>query len=456
LVLLLIVSAAVIYQLVLRFDNSEHDRALAADARAVATLLSRDGMLSEQASYLLSYDTEGSNYFVVQSNLRGVMRSTGIYVPPYMHAAAGEAPHFFDARIVGQDVRAVTLSIPSLREPGEIFTVTLAESLDSRVRLANEMLLITLVLHGVLIACLIGLTTVGVWLGLRSLQPLLNRLVSRGQSLEPLSDTLVPREVLPLTRTIDSLFSRLRTGMEVHENFVADAAHQLRTPLAGLRLHSEQALATEDLPAIRKSLEQIHLLTLRASRTANQLLSLLRAQSPLDSEDAHQPLDLTALVRDAVSEWVAVGLRAGIDFGFQGPADPIMINGSEAALRDLLDNLLDNAKTYSEPGTSVTVSLSTEADHSICLVVADDGRGVPAECLGRLGERFYRVPGSKSSGTGLGLAIVTRVAARHSARLVFGPGITGGFRVYLRFPPQKSVVSNPSAAAPILAAVSAS
>jgi two-component system sensor histidine kinase TctE len=432
-VLLLIIASAVTYRLVLSFDNREHDRALAADARAIASLLAQDGHLSDQASYLLSYDAEGHNYFVLQSNLRGDLGHTDQYVPPFTHLDVGVAPKFFDARIGSETVRAVTLSVQSLTDVHEIFTVTLAESLDSRARLADEMLLITLILYGLLVTGLVGLTGVGVWLGLRSLQPLIDRLVLRSQSLEAVTDDHVPREILPLTQTIDSSFLRLRTAIEVQEQFVADAAHQLRTPLAGLRLHSEQALATDDPKLVRESLHHIHQLTLRASRTANQLLALLQAQSSLDTEEFHTQIDLAALVRETVIEWVPTGLRDRIDFGYQGTDGPLWLTGNAAALHELLCNLLHNCQTYGGRGTRVTVSLQSNQDGSIELCVSDDGKGVPADCLPRLGERFYRVPGSASGGTGLGLAIAARIAARHSATLRFGSSAEGGLSVILTF-----------------------
>ncbi len=435
---LLLIGAAVTYRVVLSYDNIEHDRALTTDATSVAALLrteQEDGSLSSQARYLLAYDAEGTNYFAVTSSRRGVLSSTDLYPTPPRPPAIDAPPQLFDADVAGQPVRAVTLRVRSQSNPEEYFTVTVAETLHSRQRLAREILRITLPLQGLLIAGLLGLIWVGVYFGLRSLDPLMHRLASRAQGLEPVSDAQVPREILPLTHTIDALFARLREALEVQENFVADAAHQLRTPLAGLRLHVEQALESHDERSLRSALQQVQTLTLRASRTSNQLLSLMRAQTPLDTEEQQSPLDLAALVRETVTERVPDGLRADIDLGYHGPHAPLWIAGNAAALRDLLQNLLDNALSYAGRGSSVTVSLEGAASGQVTLTVADTGPGVPEAYLHRLGERFYRVPGSGPPGTGLGLAIVARIAQRHRAGLKFGPTPDGGFSVSVEFPP---------------------
>jgi two-component system sensor histidine kinase TctE len=434
--LLLLIGAAVTYRVVLSYDNAEHDRGLTMDAKSVATLLrteQQDEGLSPQARYLLAYDTEGTNYFVVESSRRGVLSSTDLYPVPPVLPAVGAEPYLFDTRLGEQRVRAVTLRIHAVGDEHDILTITLGETLHSRQRLARDILLFTLPLQGILIVSLLALIWVGVNFGLRSLNPMLRKLASRQQGLSPITDAQVPREILPLTRTLDALFARLREAIEVQEHFVADAAHQLRTPLAGLRLHLERALHASDLATMRGALGQMQMLTLRASRTANQLLSLMRAQSPLESEEAPAELDFAALVRETVTERVPDGLRAGIDLGYQGPDTPVRMVGSAASLRDLLQNLLDNALTYAGRGSSVTVSLLHGDSQELILAVEDSGPGVPDAYLNRLGERFFRVPDSAAGGTGLGLAIVRRIADRHHARVEFAHGQHGGLRVCIYF-----------------------
>ena len=158
------------------------------------------------------------------------------------------------------------------------------------------------------------------------------------------------------------------------------------------------------------------------------------SNSPLDNQEELASIDLAALARDAVGRRVHDGLRAGIDLGYQGPATPLFVAGNAAGLRDLLDNLIDNAVTYAGRRSTVTVSVTAEGDGSATLGVEDDGPGVPEAYLSRLGERFFRLPGSPDGGTGLGLAIVQRIADRHHAWVEYSRGTQGGLCVSIHFP----------------------
>jgi two-component system, OmpR family, sensor histidine kinase TctE len=434
---LMMLTGGIIYLSVLNYDNTEHDRGLVTTARSIAALISSGqevGTLSPQVRYLLAYDSEGKNYFRVESSRHGILSSTDAYpVPPRVPGAQNE-PLLFDSVVDGQAVRAVCLRVVVPIEPDDVITVTMAETLHSRQRLAREILVLTLVLQGLLIAGLLLLVWAGVRIGLRSLEPLMRKLRSREQGLDPITDATVPREILPLTLTLDALFRRLREAIDAQEDFIADAAHQLRTPLAGLQLHVERARAGGDAEETRAALGHMARLTARAGRTATQLLSLMRAQSPLADDDALARLDLAQHAVDVVSQRVPDGLRAGIDLGYQGRQSGEWINGNAPGLRDLIENLIDNAFAYTGRGHAVTVSVNTADDGTVHLAVEDDGPGVPEAFINRLGERFFRVPGGPDGGTGLGLAIVRRIADRHHATVQFQHGARGGLKVTIRFP----------------------
>ena len=434
---LMLLTGAFIYLSVLNYDNTEHDRGLVSSARSIAALIASGqevGTLSPQVRYLLAYDSEGSNYFRVESSRHGILSSTDAYPVPPRLPAAGAAPLLFDSVVDGQPVRAVCLRVVVPIEPDDVITVMMAETLHSRQRLAREILILTLALQGLLIAGLLALVWAGVRVGLRSLDPLMRKLRSREQGLDPITDGDVPREVLPLTLTLDALFRRLREAIDVQEDFIADAAHQLRTPLAGLQLHVERARASADPVEARAALAHVAQLTARAGRTATQLLSLMRAQSPLADDDALARLDLAQQAVDAVSHRVPDGLRAGIDLGYQGRQSGVWVDGNPPGLRDLIENLIDNAFAYAGRGHAVTVSVTDAPDGTVDLAVEDDGPGVPDAFLNRLGERFFRVPGGPDGGTGLGLAIVRRIADRHHATVQFRHGARGGLNVTIRFP----------------------
>lgn len=445
---LLLLAGGLIYRSVLEFDRKEYDRALLANARSVVALMEaqgRIGPLSPEVHYLLSYDLEGTSYFLVRSLRHGLLGSTSPHPTPPTEPEVGAEPVLFDAVLATQRVRGVTLRFHPRAEPDDTISVTMAETLQSRERLAREVLLILLLLEGLLIAGLLLLVRAGVRFGLGSLRPLVEQLRRReregSQHLDPLTDADVPKEILPLTQTIDALFRRLRDTLDVQEHFIADAAHQLRTPLAGLMLHVERARHSGDPAELRATLDQIAQLTTRAARTSTQLLSLMRAQSSQDLDEPPRPVDLAALAVETVSRRVPDALRDGVDLGYQGPQDGCVAEGYDASLRDMIENLIDNALLYAGRGHSVTVSVRTAAAGEVELSVEDDGPGVPDLYVHRLGERFFRVPGSPTGGTGLGLAIVRRIADRHRASVQFMKGSTAGLRVALSFPPCQAVTA---------------
>lgn len=434
--LLLLLDALVTYRIALSYSNRVHDHDLSDDALTLAQLLHSgrlDDGLSPQARFLLEYDPDGRNYFSVHSRLHGLLAENGHFAQPPA-PPAGEPPQLFDSTLGAHALRAAIVSIQPRSEPADTITVCMAETLRDRHRRAREILLLTVPLQTLLIAAVLSLVWFGVNYGLRVLRPLTSRLAAREQDITPIGEADVPLEILPLTRTIDALFARLRGALEVQERFIADAAHQLRTPLAGMSLHVERALRDDSPQTLHDALGHIRQLTLRTARTSAQLLALTRAQSPLTAPAAHVSVDLARLVPEVVGFRIHDALAAGIDLGFQGPRGPLLILGDPASLHELLDNLIDNTLRYAGRGSRVTVSVARAADGGVQLGVEDDGPGVPDELLSRLGERFFRAPGAGEAGTGLGLAIVERIAERHHARVRYRRAAQHGLSVELHFP----------------------
>lgn len=220
---------------------------------------------------------------------------------------------------------------------------------------------------------------------------------------------------------------------------MADAAHQLRTPLAGLSLHVERALRDPRPETVRDALEHIHELTQRTARTSVQLLALARAQSPWRGAQDSTRVNLGKCMPEFVSARVHEALQADIDLGYHGPDEPAWIMGDPGSLQELLDNLIDNALRYAGKGTQVTVSVHLLPDQGVVLQIEDNGPGVATESLSRLGERFFRAPGAREGGSGLGLAIVQQIATRHAAKVAFGIASSGGLRVTVQFPRPRKV-----------------
>ncbi|KTF30873.1 sensor histidine kinase, partial [Xanthomonas translucens] len=282
---------------------------------------------------------------------------------------------------------------------------------------------------------LLALVWHGVRVGLRLLQPAVRRLDDSQRDLSPVSGPDIPIEVLPLTQAIDGLLGRLKQLMALQERFVADAAHQLRTPLAGLSMHVQRAQASTRPQDTAQALQHIRQLTDRAIRSSTQLLALTRAQAPRENIRPLLPLDLAVWLPQALGERIPDALQAGVDLGYDDDSadgGPAWIAADAWSLRELLDNLLDNAFKHAA-GSMVTVSLCRQPQH-LQLAVDDAGAGVDEALLPRLGERFFRAPDAPEGGTGLGLAIVASIAARHHAPLRYRRSALGGLRVELELP----------------------
>lgn len=434
---LLLLDALTTYVVALEYSNRVHDSDLGNDVRTLAQMFRSDrveGDLPAEARFLLEYDPDGHNYFTVTSSKRGLLSGNGDFPHPAT-PPPDQRPRLYDSQMNGHALRAAALSMYSPVDPSEVLTVTIAETLRDRHKRAREILLLAVPMQTLLIIGVLSLVWFGVTRGLRILDPLTRRLAAREHELGPISDTDVPQEILPLTRTIDALFARLRGVMALQERFVADAAHQLRTPLTGLRLHVERALADPRPETVSDALQHIHRLTQRTARTSTQLLALTRAQSPWRERSAQEPVDLARLIPEGVGLRVHEALQAHIDLGYHGPDTAAPITGDTASLQELLDNLIDNALRYAGRGARVTVSVIALPEGGVMLRVEDNGPGVPTELMARLGERFFRAPGTSESGTGLGLAIVQQIAAQHGAQVTFGDAQPHGLRVTVQFPP---------------------
>ena len=433
----LVLAATVGYAVALRYSNNIHDRDLIADVHSVVKMLQEGrsrGVLSEQAKFLLEYDIPGRNFFAVRSRRHGLVSSSLQPISAGSIFAGGQSPPVYDARVGDLPVRASSFSLPSPGEPSDVLTVTVAETLHDRQRAARDILLLIVPFQLLLIAFLMAFVWQGVNFGLRVLTPLTERLAARGHELASITDADVPTEILPLTRTIDALFSRLRDLIELHERFIADAAHQLRTPLAGLSLHAERAKNASRPEERDRSLAYIQELASRVARTSSQLLALSAADRPRTESDALVAVDLSQLIPETLGHHIPQALRDGVDLGYEGSNDPLFIFGDPSSLRELVDNLVDNAIRYAARGATITIGLRSIPGQETTLSIDDDGPGVPAPLLTRLGERFFRAPGAASGGTGLGLAIVERIAQRHGAHVVFSASALGGLRVEVKFP----------------------
>jgi two-component system sensor histidine kinase TctE len=425
-------SGVLIYVLALHYANVNYDRSLRQGAVALEQMIRSDAgqhELSPQARILMEYDATNPGFYMVRSLRHGTLASNLDLPQPDPLPAVGAAPEMFSVEVGGRPLRMAALTMLAT-DPQDEIVVAVAETLRERRALAREILVGTLPVVLLLIAAVLALVWMAVSRGLRLLDPLTAQIAARpAHDLSPLDPSVVPIEIRPLTRTIDALFARLRHTLELQERFIADAAHQLRTPLAGLRLQAERALADPRPDSVRAALAHVERLSAGAGRAAGQLLALARASA--DETQQAVPVDLAQLSRSYVAERVREALARGIDLGYEGALAGAIVQGDPVMLREALVNLVDNALNHAGDNGAVTVSVLP--GDAIELAVEDSGSGVAEAWWPRLGERFFRPPDSTRDGSGLGLAIVRRIAERHAAAVAFGRGRDGGLRVALRF-----------------------
>jgi two-component system OmpR family sensor kinase len=276
------------------------------------------------------------------------------------------------------------------------------------------------------------------WLIDRSLAPVertRRQVAARAaDDLSPLPDAGLPQEVLPLVQELNLLFGRARLAFETQRSFVADAAHELRSPLTALKLQAQALRRPQPEAGREAAVARLNEGIDRAIRLVEQLLALARQDGEGQQRAESQPVNLQDLVRDAVADLLTPAHARRIDLGV--PSEdllPVNVNGDRASLHVLLRNLLDNAIKYTDDGGQVDASVALRGGQP-CLLVEDSGPGLPEGERERVFDRFYRVAGSAAQGSGLGLAIVQTIAANHGATVALdrSPRL-GGLRVEVRF-----------------------
>ncbi|MFN3789371.1 ATP-binding protein [Massilia sp.] len=306
-------------------------------------------------------------------------------------------------------------------------TVQVAQDLAVRRNMAGNLALRTL---GPIAVMMPILMLVVWWVVSGSLEPVArvrSQVASRqADDLSPVSEAGLPDEVQPLVQELNLLFGRVKTAFDAQQSFVADAAHELRTPLAALRLQA-QSLDRADTPEARKlAVSRLTAGIDRATRLVEQLLVLARQEATAAVGTVARPVDLADLARRTVADLAGVAAAKGVDVGIHH-ADPATVEGQPDALHILLRNLVDNAIKYTPAGGTADISVRSELGKDgakegciVTVTVEDSGPGIPPEERERVFDRFYRVAGSEAAGSGLGLAIIKAIAERHGATLALG------------------------------------
>jgi two-component system OmpR family sensor kinase len=254
----------------------------------------------------------------------------------------------------------------------------------------------------------------------------------QADDLSPVSEQGLPDEVLPLVQELNALFGRVKTAFDTQRTFVADAAHELRTPLAALKLQAQSLERADSAEARELAVSRLSAGIERATRLVEQLLVLARQEASTPGAKVVQ-LDLGELARRTVGEMALAAQSKGVDLGIER-ADSVPFEGEADALATMLRNLVDNAIKYTPAGGTVDVEVS-QGEGGPLLVVEDSGPGIPADERERVFDRFYRIAGSEAGGSGIGMAIIKAVADRHNAKLSLEQSARlGGLKVAVQFP----------------------
>jgi two-component system sensor histidine kinase TctE len=425
LLLLWPMSIAVTYLVAKTIANGPFDRALQTDAYVLARQIHPVNGVAELSlpgsirDFLTADNVDKVFYQVLGTRGELVGGEADMPLPHEDDRPQPGIVEFRDDMLHGNDIRVAYTTVEFPQTPGaQPVLVQVAETLDKRSQLAND------IIKGVILPqfVILPLAIVLVWFGLsRGLAPLTalqsNLRARRPDDLSPLEARRAPQEIEPLVTSFNDLLTRLEQNMELQKRFIADAAHQMKTPLAGLRTQAELALRQDVSAEVHQSLMQIATSSEHAARLVTQLLALARAENRMSGQ-IFAPLEVAELARLAVGDWVQPALAKQMDLGYEGPDDPVEVDGNPVMLREMLSNLIDNAIRYTPAGGRITVRVRPEpATQTVHLEVEDTGLGIPEAERARVIERFYRILGREGDGSGLGLAIVREIATMHGGTL---------------------------------------
>ncbi|MGA7951595.1 MAG: sensor histidine kinase N-terminal domain-containing protein [Thiobacillaceae bacterium] len=427
------------------YINEAFDRSLARRVYALADQVEvRDGRvdmdLPQSAHDILEFDSTDVLYYrVIGPNGEPLAGTDDLPLPAERLTNPSKKASFYDTEVEGEEVRvaAYLLSLNGTSANGNVLVLA-GETTGKRSVLAEEVIGAMLLPMFIVIGLMAYGVSLGVDMSLKPVQALRKAISERSpQELRPIQMAAIPQEIEPLLTEMNRLMTDVGALHDSSRHFLADAAHQLRTPLAASKAQTELALRGAHDESTRASLKGLLSTLDRQSHLIGQLLALSRAESAVKAVE-FKPLDLVQLAREVAAEWVPRALEQGIDLAFDAASDKVWVHGDRNSLTEALSNLLDNALRYCRPGDAVTVAVGRD-DKEARLSVADTGPGVRESDLDKLFNRFYRVPGAQVEGCGLGLAIVRQIAQTHGGEAQARAGRDGrGLQVSLRLPLTKT------------------
>lgn len=439
LVTLCALSGLVAYRLAENFANDAYDKLLMRSAESIEARLSRNEAgvvvadLPRAAQDILRHKESAgmSDRFYYQIADSYGHRLTGDSVLPLPRTATDETPRFRYAVVDGTRIRMYRISAQISPSPNLIW-VQVAETLEGRDRFLKQIFLSIIVPQVVLVL----LASLSVWLGVTyGLAPLVKLggvLKAREKlDLSPVRIDATPSELAPVTRALNELLANANHQIELQRTFIANAAHQLRTPVTALKTNIEYAerLKNADPATVAPVLEQMLEATSRVSRMVGQLLSLARTEETCTK--APEVLAFGEVINEAAEIVLHAALEREICMEFDLPEQPVLVRADRGDLVEMTANLLDNAIKYTPIKGNVWVRVTVSDD--VVLSVEDNGPGVKDEDKERIFERFFRVPGTAGPGSGLGLSIVSEITRRNNASIEVLDRPEGGTRIEITF-----------------------
>ena len=433
-----IIAAISAYNLGSRYGNRAYDRAQADDVTTLADQIVFDGKtlqlnLPDAAlKWLLADDGDVVLFRVTDLRDGNVIGTNGDLGPVPSIPELDDRPVFHDTYIARRRMRVGIMrhTVSAAKIP---VLVEIGETLGKRDQMTEAILGSTILFMSVISLVVVGL----VWHGVgRALAPL-RRLEAEAKlrsatDLTPLDPLHAPEEVRGMIIAINQMMARVSSAMQSQSHFIANAAHQLRTPLSGLRLQAQLGLNAQSMPSMRASLCEVEASAVRASHLVENLLVLAKAETVgLTAES--RPVNFHLIARQVIERYLPLADRHAVDLGLASDTDAAWVSGSEFLFAELLGNLVDNAIRHGRQGGNVTIDIHNAPD-KVTVVVLDDGPGFGEEKRDQIFTRFYRPDSSVAAGTGLGLAIVHEIAGRFdgTVTLISSPG--NGSRFELQFP----------------------
>jgi two-component system, OmpR family, sensor histidine kinase TctE len=441
LAILMLLGGLADYWIAVATTRNAYDQALASAAMAAAaSLRSENGnwqiSAAQRAAVTRRADGNGDTlYSITGPGGERIAGSADLPTAPLTGGAPGDGSRSDSISFRDADYQGLKLRLASLRsntDAGPV-TVTVAETLQRRASTQRVMLLGKLLVDFAELDVTLLLIWIAVYFGLRPLSRVRERVEEHSAStLQRFDEADVPGELRPLILALNHLLELRHDAALSQRRFVADAAHQMRTPVTGLLAQLELLLQAPAAVAVQSELKTINRGVQQLAHTANQLLALARAEPVSAVGEGFKPVALRPLVEQQVERNVDRAVSAGLDLGADAQAAQVI--GDAWLLEDLLGNLVDNALKYTPSGGHVTVRSGIEQGRPF-LEVEDDGPGIAESERLRVRERFYRLPGSAGTGCGLGLAIVDEIARAHDASFSIGvPAHGRGTRMRIRFP----------------------